>query len=286
MRFLGSGIMSPYPIDQAHKTSNLFYVHSLAALHLIIHPLRSNKYKRFVTERRIRLAGETLVSYSLLLPEQFDMKKLLTSAVLSGCLATSAGIHAAEFDFSGNFDRDNDVTRFGFSVRATSVVTLFSSSWLNGGFDPILTLWDGGGNLLFEQDDGDGGGSALSNGMVFGYGDFDSYLSVELEPGNYITTLTQYDNFSVSDFLFDGFLRDGDPTFTESFGCSNGIFCSGLSTDGNGNSVQANRTSAWELHILNVDSAQLSTVPEPPTLLLGLAGLFVWGGRRGRSNAA
>jgi hypothetical protein len=95
------------------------------------------------------------------------------------------------------------------------------------------------------------------------------------------TVLTQYDNFSASTLLADGFLRDADPLFTAVFGCSNGSFCEGSLVDSNGNPVEPNRTSAWDLHFLNVANAQLNTVPEPSALLLfGLAGLALVGGRK------
>lgn len=208
------------------------------------------------------------------------MNKLFSVAVLGACLTAGTAADAADFDFNGNFANDNDVLRFNFSVGSSGTVTLLTSSWLAGGFDPILTLWDGAGNQLAEQDDGGLGGSQSSNGVSLNYGEFDSYLAINLVAGNYLATLTQYDNFSVSSVLADGFLRDADPTFTAAFGCSNGRFCEGTLTDSNGNAVEPNRTSAWDFHILNVADAQIASVPEPSTLLLmSVSGLFLLGGR-------
>lgn len=211
------------------------------------------------------------------------MKKLLVIAALASCTTAPLTARAAAFDFSGQFSQDNDVLHFDFSVGTPGTVTLFTSSWFDGGFDPILALWDSAGNQLLEQDDGSLGGMLVSNGVSYDYGEFDSYIAINLAAGNYIATLAQYDNFSVSSVLADGFLRDADPNFTAAFACSNGRFCEGSLTDSNGNPVEPNRTAAWDLHFLDVDSASVNSVPEPPTImLLGLAGLFLLGGRYGR----
>lgn len=209
------------------------------------------------------------------------MKKILSVAVLGGCLTSATTAFSAEVDFSGNFLRDNDVLRFDFSVGLPGVVTLFSSSWINGGFDPILAIWDSAGNQIEEQDDGGVVGSQQSNSVFYNYGEFDSFLNIDFAAGDYIATLTQYDNLSVSPLLADGFLRDADPLFTAVFGCSNGSFCEGSLVDGNNNPVEPNRTSDWELHFLNVASARLNTVPEPPALILvGLTCLALAGSRK------
>jgi hypothetical protein len=217
--------------------------------------------------------------------EECNMKKILAIAVVAGAATLPVPALPAAFDFNGSFSQDNDVVRFDFSLGLPGAVTLFTSSWLGGGFDPILTLWDGGGNQILEQDDGSLGGALVSNGVTYNYGEFDSYINLNLAAGNYIATLTQYDNFSVSTILADGFLRDTDPVFTAAFGCSNGRFCEGSLFDSNNNPVEPNRTNAWDVHILNVDSASVNSVPEPPTLmLLGLSGLFLLGGRFSGAN--
>lgn len=209
------------------------------------------------------------------------MKKIVSVAVLGVCLTATTTAFSAEVDFSGNFLHDNDALRFDFSVALPGVVTVFSSSWINGGFDPILTLWDSAGNQIAEQDDGGVVGTQQSDSVFYNYGEFDSFLNINLTAGSYIATLTQYDNFSVSTLLADGFLRNADPLFTSVFGCSNGRFCEGSLVDSNGNPVEPNRTSAWELHFLNVASARLNNVPEPSALMLiGLAGLALAGSRK------
>ncbi len=210
------------------------------------------------------------------------MKKIVSAAFLGCCLTHAATVFSAEVDFTGNFSKDNDVLRFDFTVGLPgSSVTIFSSSWVNGGFDPILSIWDSAGNQLFEQDDGGVVGSRQSNAVSYQFGEFDGFLNIDLDAGDYIATLAQYDNFSVSTLLADGFRFDGDPNFTAVFGCANGRFCEGSLEDSNGNPLELNRTSAWELHFLNVDSASLNSIPEPSSLMLvGLAACALLGSRK------
>jgi hypothetical protein len=70
------------------------------------------------------------------------------------------------------FDRnsitnDNDVLSFNFTVASDSNITIFSSSWDDDGFDPILAIWDSLGNLINEQDDGNVTGSQVSNAVSY-----------------------------------------------------------------------------------------------------------------------
>lgn len=205
------------------------------------------------------------------------MNTLLSAALLAGSL-TAAPLHAAQFDFAGQFTHDNDVLRFDFNIAGPGRVSLLTSSWLGGGFDPILTLWDSAGRQLAEQDDGGVGGGRLA---AIDYGEFDSLLTLDLAAGNYIATLSQYDNFSVDMQLANGFLRDNDPWFSAVFGCSNGRFCEGSLVDSAGNPVEPNRTADWSLHILGADSAAPYAVAEPATAwLAALAGLLLLVERR------
>ena len=170
----------------------------------------------------------------------------------------------------GNFQFDNDVKEFEFSIGTGSVVRIETVSFLGGatvsepplpvpgvGFDPILTLYDSTGTVLAFNDDIDTDA-----------GDWDALIELTLDAGVYTAALTQYINFfdgDVGDNISNGFLFDGPPdNFTGAFfGCSNGRFCA---EDGE------NRSSFYAVNF----SAQ--AVPEPATLALlgfGLVGAGV-----------
>jgi len=183
-------------------------------------------------------------------------------------LALAGTAHAADFDFSGTFSKDNDIGKFDFTVGAPSALTIFSSSWVTGGFDPILTLWDAAGNFISEQDDIHAVGAAVSNGTSYNYGVWDSYLSVILPAGNYFVTVAQYDNFANGPTFADGFLQDAEPHFT---------LVNGWGTQPNFNGTQDlldSRTGDFAFHIVGVQS---SSVPDGGSsfalLSLALAGL-------------
>lgn len=181
-----------------------------------------------------------------------------------------------DYDFSGNFTKDNDVVIFDFTVDEASNVTVFSSSWVTGGFDPILDIWDASGNLIYQQDDGHNVGSTESNGVMYAHGDWDSYYSVSLAAGRYSASICQYNNFAVGTHLSQGFKYDNDPhfTYTQRFGTQpdfNGVLHGGNDP----------RTSDWEFHLLNVSKADVRPVPEPSTMslilfsIIGLSGLAI-----------
>lgn len=209
----------------------------------------------------------------------------LAAVILSiGFLLVTVPGFANDFDFQGNFTKDNDVVRFNFTVGVPSVVTVFSSSWLSGnppaGFDPMLGIWTSSGTLMAFQDDGHNIGATLSNAVSYNHGEWDSYYQVALAAGNYIATVTEFNNFNNSGLLSDGFNKDNVPNFTFAGGYGgatqpyfNGVW-----------DTNDPRTSFWQFHLLNVDQAsQGGQVPEPATMLLlgsGLIGLAGYGRKK------
>jgi len=209
------------------------------------------------------------------------MKKALAVVVfLAVTLFLTTSSYALDFDFSGTFTYDNDVALLYFTVGEPSTITIFSSSWDDGGFDPILAIWSSAGDWISEQDDGGIAGVTLSNGVPYTHGVWDSYYSLELTAGDYIASIAQFNNFSNSATygsgytLDDGFTYDDNPNFTyDNLWGTQPYF---NSVDGTGD------TGDWAFHILNVAEAynpDPDAVPIPGAVwllgsgLLGLAGL-------------
>ena len=221
------------------------------------------------------------------------MKKTVLAGVVAGfsLLGMSNGALAAmDYDYSGTFAKDNDVLCVEFTVDTASEITLFTSSWNTGGFDPLLTIWDSTGTYLFDWDDTMDGnpGSAESNSVSYAFSYYDVVYTDTFEPGSYIATITQYYNFAngatlPGATLADGFTYDDEPHYTRDIlSVGSYEYFNGFSTSGS----SVHTTGDLEFHIVNVSSAQLkdcNPVPVPPSVLLlatSLAGLAGVGIRR------
>lgn len=191
------------------------------------------------------------------------MKKTLYSATLAICIGIAAPASADDFSFVGTLADGNDVKLFDFTVPVSSSVTLRTYSYAGGtnaagnviaqgGFDPILALFDSTGALVSQNDDG-GCGLVAADSMTGAC--WDTFFQSVLSPGNYTVSVMAYSNFAVGPNLSNGFFNTG------SFG---------------------NRTNAWAFDILNVgEAAEVGAVPEPSTWAMMLLGFgFVGGAMR------
>jgi hypothetical protein len=210
--------------------------------------------------------------------------RTVTRLLTLGSMVVGIGAASAlDFDFSGTFTKDDDIARFNFTVGGEnpSLVTVFSSSWDDGGFDPILAIWTAAGVQMAEQDDGGVEGSTLSNAVSYDHGVWDSYYQVSLDPGDYIATVGQYSNFANSTDLADGFRHEGNPNFTFDLGYGQAPLFNGVWTENDP------RQGFYVFHILNVAEATheppINGVPDAGSTLvlfgIALAGL-VCGKRR------
>jgi hypothetical protein len=188
-------------------------------------------------------------------------------------LATSSRARADEVSYQGNFTTDDQVQQFDFNVATPGLVTLQTFGYAGGvngagttiatgGFDPVLTLFDGMGNFLVMNDDGPCGTVGMDPTTL---NCFDSYLSLDLTAGSYILALTENDNLAIGPTLADSFTQVGNGDFTcPEFLGTPGAFC---------DASPSQRDSAWAL---DVTTPGTSPVPEPGSEVLVLSGLSLF----------
>jgi hypothetical protein len=211
--------------------------------------------------------------------------RALSLVAAAGLAATAAVASPTNFSFRGNFNQDDDVQLFNFSVGASSAVTLVSYGYAGGtqadgtvitrgGFDTILALFNAAtGAFISQNDDGAAtcGPVSIATDPLTGRR-YDTCLNATLAAGDYVVGVMEFNNFAVGGNLSAGFQRAGAGNFTATNSqCTQGRFC-----DVSGTPVYTNRTSAWAFDILNVDAATTNRTPEPSALALvgvALAGL-------------
>ncbi|MBY0506191.1 MAG: DVUA0089 family protein [Bryobacteraceae bacterium] len=179
--------------------------------------------------------------------------------ILSLALLLSAPVQGSMI-LSGLFGQDDQVQWFSLSLVNAGTLTVVSTGYQSGGFDPILSLFGGGPAGQFM-------------GQLLAVATDSIPLSLALPSGTYALALTQYDNFAVGPTAADGFSRDGQGNFTPSLSGFPGVKF--LDQAG------SQRTGQW---ILTFDGASAQAVPEPGTFV-GLAPLL-WLLLRSRTQGA
>jgi hypothetical protein len=190
-------------------------------------------------------------------------------------LACSVPLSAGTLTYSGHFGFDDDVVLLPLSVSGNTLVTIQTTSFASGvvGFEPVLTLFDGAGNLLLQDSTGGTqpfGCGARSTDASSGFC-LDAYIQTMLGTGTYTIALSEWDNIP-GGTLSDGFPQTGNGNFTgPEFLGGPGAF---ILFNG------SQRTDNWALQIDGV------VTPEPASaMLLGIALLSLAGTRRLRLNA-
>jgi hypothetical protein len=200
---------------------------------------------------------------------------VLTSGALLGALTLTLAAHASPTTYTGIFQVDNEVV----SSPTLPLLTIGSAggtlsahtfSWAQGGFVPLLMLFDSAGLLV--------GNPAIAGGLNNDVG-FDLPLSM----GTYTLALAQDGNLPNSPFLSDGFIYTNGPSVDANYSLLNanpgsdpGYFFSffdGKSRNGN-----------WSLNV-EVTNNPDTTVPEPASLALVAAALGASLAARRRSAA-
>lgn len=207
------------------------------------------------------------------------MSRIRAAALAAALFATFAA-RAADYSFTGFFDRDDDVRFVDFAVGWLSRITLRTYSYGGGtnaagreipagGFDTIVTVFRADGTLVSGSDDGLGTGADPRTGRHF-----DTMYELLLAAGRYRAAITQYDNTALGPRESDGFTRSGEGDFTPALTyCEADRFC-----DVSGAHPYNQRTPFWALDVLNVNAASLAPVPEPGTwalIGLGIAAVFL-----------
>ncbi|MFL0796377.1 MAG: DVUA0089 family protein [Cellvibrionaceae bacterium] len=194
-------------------------------------------------------------------------KRNILAAVLMFMAAGSA--NAALINFTGEIEYHNDVVFTYFTVEDDATdVRVWTDSFMSGeNFDPIAALWSSDGSLIMQNDDNDG-----INPDTQTYYDSGFFLD-NLAAGEYIFSVSTYNNFANGSSLSDGFRFDDQDSILLSEWCQPANTC-GMGPN-------------WSVWLDGVDSARSpdATVPEPSSVaLLGL-GLAALGFSRRKSKA-
>lgn len=123
------------------------------------------------------------------------MKTLL----LGVCLAAAAAAQAD--DLNGQIAFHNDVVRHTITLDHAATLTAWTDSYQLGlNFDPMLALWHDGSLVIFRDDD-----ISIAPGQT-GYDT--GFILSQLAAGDYLFTLSAFDNVPRSAQLADGYVFD------------------------------------------------------------------------------
>lgn len=199
---------------------------------------------------------------------------ILFPGASSSCSVFNIDDPFAAPNVSGEFELDNDVALFRFSLSGQTTFSAFTSSYAIGGFDPTIGLFDVNGTIVQYADPEGSAAFYPARGVDIDQfsGNYDDMLPMLLlGPGTYYLALMEYPNFFKSDLngldsLLEGFASDD--------------FAGACSQDGL-------RTCSFSLAV-TAHAVDTTPVPEPgtlPLLVLGSAAAGFFRRRRAREVA-
>lgn len=195
-------------------------------------------------------------------PKRLALRAAVLCAGVVACFGlVSRPAQAGTISLSGTFNSDDD--QQDFTVTLTGAPALIeTTSYAEGGFDPILSVFSSAGSLLAMNDNGSC--SQVAADPMTG-ACLDSYLPLALPAGSYLLVLTEYDNLPNGPFLADGFTEAGNGNFTgDLFGSPGESFI---------DFTGSQRTNAWALEFTG--GSNISEQPEPGSYLLALLGTLL-----------
>lgn len=211
----------------------------------------------------------------------------------AGFGALTPAASAASISFTGTFNTDDQLEIFSFVAAPSGAilrtwgfaggVNANGATIIDGGFDPVLSLF-GPGPLLLPSTpllgtNNDGGASVPADPSSGEH--FDSFLNTASVPivliagQTYFLVLSESDNTPLSNTFGGGFSEQGNGNFTGPlYGCGTGPFCD-IDVD--------QRNGKWAVDITGVTSAvdlsSRATTPEPGTFwmlcIAGMVGLML-----------
>lgn len=188
--------------------------------------------------------------------------RLALACTATLALALPAAALAAPTNYNGTFTRDDDLFTLDFTLAGTSQLRGVTTSFAQGGFAPVLSVFGAGGLLVQAV------GSTRSCGPGSGAADpatgfcWDALFDTVLTGGDYTLVLSQDGNLALGATLADGFTYDGQADYTgvNFLGQPGARF---INADG------SQRTGQWSLDL----AIEPNRVPEPATLALLVAAL-------------
>lgn len=197
------------------------------------------------------------------------------SLAVAACALAAGAATATPLQFNGTFDTDDARFVLSFHLDAPTTLQADTTSFAQGGFAPMLTLFGAAGGVQQAV------GSAMQCGTGSGAKDpasgacWDAVFATSIGAGDYALVLTQDGNYAIGDTLADGFQQDGLSHYTSTFYLgTEGPLCV--------NADASQRSCSWALTVDGLPQSVSGQAPEPGSLALAGIALLALGRARRR----